>query len=103
MHRRTNEANLGQRCYAWWRPKGYSVYIAGRQARLGDLIEVWHDEPGDRDLFEVCKDLRGKRPVVGMWMWRHRKHLRWKLMPYLHVSRRFDRCEECHRRMNKAT
>lgn len=100
VFRRTNTENLGERCYPWYKPSGYSVFIAGSRVRLTTLVEVWHDEPGGRDCGEVCKD---RHPRGVRWTIRHRKHLRWKLMPWLRLKRKFDRCEECHRRMWKAT
>lgn len=100
VRRRTNTANLGERVYRWYKPKGYEVFAAGRTLGLATLIEVWHDEPGGADSGTVCKD---RYPCGVRWTIRHRKHLRWRLMPYLHIKRRFERCEECHRRMWKAT
>lgn len=100
VRRRTNAENLGERVYPWYRPVGYDVFVAGRHVRSTTLIEIWHDEPGGGDMRTVCKEIhpRGIR-----WAWKHRAHLRWKLMPWLNVRRRFERCDECHRRMWKAT
>lgn len=62
VHRRTNPENLGERCYPWYRPCGYKVFIASRQAHLFTLIEVWHDEPGGADSGTVCKDRHPRGP-----------------------------------------
>lgn len=100
VHRCTNAENLGERCYPWYRPCGYTVFIAARQAHLFTLVEVWHDEPGGADSGTVCKDRHPRGP---RWAWRHRAHLRWKFMPLVILRCRLERCDECHRRMWKAT
>lgn len=96
----TNEEHLGKRIYPWYRPKAYRVSAAGRSVRLETLFDVWHDEPGGGDSGTVCKDWHHRNLL---WVVRHRKHLRWKLIPWFRLKCRFQRCEECHRRMWKAT
>lgn len=98
--RRTNTENLGERVYAWWKPKGYETWVASRRLRFCTLVDVWHDEPGGRDSGTVCKDWHHRNV---RWAIRHRKHLRWKLIPWFRIKCRFQRCDECHRRMWKAT
>lgn len=56
--RRTNEANRGERCHAWWRPKGYRVTVAGRQLRWRTIATIWHVEPKGHDALTICR----KRP-----------------------------------------
>lgn len=91
VSRRTNRANRGERTYPWWRPRGYTLRLAGRAYGLGSLATIWHVEPGGRDAFEVCK--RTTR-----WKW-HVHH--WRIQIHALQSLRarlFDRCAECGRK-----
>lgn len=91
VSRRTNPENRGERTYRWWRPKGYTLRLAGRAYGLGRLATIWHVEPGGRDAFEVCK--RTTR-----WKW-HVHHWRLQVHALQELrARLFDRCAECGRR-----
>lgn len=62
-------------------------------------LDIWHDEPGGHDAFEVC----GHPPQDGLarlrWVIRHVRHLHYRWWPYLHVRRWIvDRCDGCGRR-----
>lgn len=88
---RTNEANHGEPCYPWWRPKGYRPRIAGRALGLRTAFTIWHVEPHGRDAFEVCKH-------ASRWRWHvHHWHIQWH---YEQRLRRFllERCERCGHR-----
>lgn len=91
VSRRTNPEHLGKRTYRWWRPKGYTLRLAGRAYGLGTLATIWHVEPGERDAFTVCKH-------ASRWKW-HIWH--WKVqIPTLQGlrARLFDRCDLCGRK-----
>lgn len=120
--RRTNPANLGQRVYRWWRPKGYTLRLAGRAYGLRTLATIWHVEPKGHDSGEICKHyIRGERwanyprwkarlnPLIkvldgGEWA----ADLRWKWhVHHWHIqihplqawrARLFDRCALCGRK-----
>ena len=98
VSRRTNADNLGERTYPWWQLQGYTPRLGRWVFEFPTIIEVWHDEPGDADMGEVCNyRIRHERPI--RWLWEHRAHLRWKVIPYIRVRRwLFDRCEDCGRR-----
>ena len=64
-HRRTNDENLGEPVYPWWKLKGYDPRIAGRAYRWRYFLTIWHKEPGGADSGTICKG-RGKR-----WHLRH--------------------------------
>lgn len=102
VRRRTNSENLGERVYPWWKLEGYEPRIGTWAFEWPTLIEVWHDEPGGADAGSVCGYGRSpsdprRRHIV--WLWQHRAHLRWKVIPYLRVRRWLtDRCEDCGRR-----
>lgn len=70
--RRTNDANRGERCHAWWRPKGYRVAIAGRQLRWRTIATIWHVEPNGHDALTICR----KRVPLDKARWWHR-HAPW--------------------------
>lgn len=100
--RRTNAENLGEPVYRWWRPKGWTLYLAGRAYGLGTLATIWHVEPGGRDSGEVCKHYRrnpdGTITYTKGWKWHvHHWHIQ---IPPLQAWRRrlFDRCAECGRK-----
>jgi hypothetical protein len=61
-------------------------------------LDIWHDEPGGHDSFEVCgHPPRGWRRVG--WGLRHVRHLHYRFWPYLRVKRWLrDHCGECGRR-----
>lgn len=75
---------LSRRSFRRWRKNGTRP----------SLLEVWHEEPGERDSGTVCgyKSMR-----------RHPHHWRVRFMPYVELRRRFERCAKCGRRMNHAT
>lgn len=99
VSRRTNAENRGERTYPWWALAGYSPRVGNTVFRFPVVVEVWHDEPGDRDMGTVCKDYSGRSRHRIAWTLKHRKHLRWKLIPYIQVrSWLFTRCEDCKRR-----
>lgn len=95
VSRRTNEANLGERTYPWWQLKGYMPRVGNHVFRFPPLIEGWHHEPGDADSGTVCKD----RPYgTPRWLWRHRKHMSYRLVPYRTLRHMLERCADCKRR-----
>lgn len=102
VRRRTNTENLGERVYPWWTLKGYEPRIGTWCFDWPTLIEVWHDEPNGADSGTVCgygRSPADQRRRHAVWLWQHRAHLRWKLIPYLRVKRWLtDRCEDCGRR-----
>lgn len=62
-------------------------------------LDIWHDEPGGADTFEVC----GRPPQSGFarlaWVARHARHLHYRWWPWLNVHRWIThRCGECGRR-----
>jgi hypothetical protein len=61
-------------------------------------LDIWHDEPGGHDSFEVCGyPPHGLRRVA--WGLRHIQHLHYRFWPYLRIKRWLrDRCGECGRR-----
>lgn len=88
VSRRTNTEDRGKRTYRWWRPRGYTLRLAGRAYGLGRLACIWHVEPGGADAFEVCKR-------SSHWKW-HVHH--WRIQVYLlgHLKRfLLERCIEC--------
>lgn len=92
-HRRTNAANYGQPTWPWWRPRGYRLFLAGREYRAATLAMLWHEEPGGADALTVCRGTR--------WRW-HVRH--WRLTPttWRHLQRRlFTRCDYCRGRSGK--
>lgn len=92
--RRTNAANLGERVYPWWHLKGYTPRIGNHVFRFPIIIEAWHHEPGGADMGTVCnhrdRDIR--------WVWEHRAHLSWRLVPYRRARHMLERCHDCRRR-----
>lgn len=109
-HRRTNLEDLGEPTYPWWRPAGYGPRAAGRAFALYRLATVWHVEPGGRDSGTVCPHSRRWQDEDGKWHyeplrgWRwHVWHWRIQLHPWQAFRQRFERCDECGRRMNRAT
>lgn len=102
VSRRTNDANRGERTYPWWQLQGYTPRLGPWVFEFPTLIEVWHDEPNGADAGTVCGYGRSpadprRRHLV--WLWQHRAHLRWKVIPLIRVRRwLFDRCEDCGRR-----
>lgn len=97
VSRRTNPENLGERTYPWWRPKGYTLRLAGRAYGLGSLATIWHVEPGGRDALTVCSVWKdGKRTT--RWKWHvHHWHLQVHALQSVR-ARLFDRCAECGRK-----
>lgn len=97
VSRRTNPENLGEHTYPWWRPKGYTLRLAGRAYGLGRLATIWHHEPDDRDAFTVCKRTwKDGRPSTS-WKWHvHHWHVQVHLLGGLR-RRLFLRCAECGR------
>lgn len=100
---RTNPENLGERTYPWWRPRGYTLRLAGRAYGLRGLATVWHVEPDGRDSGEVCPHYhRRQRPdgttaiiPTAAWRW-HVRHWRLQLHPLQDWRRRLlTRCEWC--------
>jgi hypothetical protein len=62
-------------------------------------LDVWHNEPGGHDAFEVCGHApqRGLARVV--WTLRHARHLHFRWWRYLNVKRWIvDRCDHCGHR-----
>lgn len=98
--RYTNPSHAGVPIYPWWRPKGYSVHAFGKRWRWATFATIWHVEPRGADSGEVCKHWRDGKPDH-RWRW-HVRHWKVQVHPVLAVSRRFERCGECGRRMNKA-
>lgn len=95
--RRTNAENLGETVYRWWRPKGWTLYLATCAFGLGRLATIWHVEPGGRDSGDVCKHWADGKPKRA-WKW-HVHH--WSIqIPALQEfrARLFDRCAECGRK-----
>lgn len=89
--RRTNQENLGEPVYRWWRPAGWEFALGGRVWSWRTLATVWHVEPGGRDAFEVCKH-------ASRWKW-HVHH--WKIQMHSFARAKswlFDRCDHCGRR-----
>lgn len=60
-------------------------------------LDVWHDEPGGHDAFEVCgMPPHGAARLV--WGFHHRSHLHYRWWPWLNIRRwRVDRCDDCKR------
>lgn len=99
--RRTNQENLGEPVYPWFRPQGYDCILAGRRIGLYQLVTIWHQEPQGRDSGTVCKGMRGSDLNWHnvKWAVRHRRHLH----PQWHTYQRlrswlFTRCEDCGHR-----
>lgn len=89
--RRTNQENLGEPVYPWWRPAGWEGAVRGRAFGLYQAATVWHVEPNGADAFTVCKhDTRWKWHVRH---WRVQIHLAQKFHRFM-----FERCTECGRR-----
>ena len=66
--RRTNDANLGQLTYSWWRLRGLGpLRLAGYAFELGRLATIWHVEPDGRDSGSVCKHTYGSRTPLEEW------------------------------------
>lgn len=62
-------------------------------------LDVWHDEPGGRDAFQVCGWPSQRWPARVAWAVRHARHLRPRWWPYLNVQRWIvDRCDHCGQR-----
>lgn len=61
-------------------------------------LDVWHQEPGGHDAFEVCGHApRGARRFA--WTLRHARHLHLRWWRYLNVKRWIvDRCDHCGKR-----
>jgi hypothetical protein len=120
--RRTNAANLGEPVYRWWRPKGWTLRLAGRNYGMRHLVTVWHVEPGGRDSGTVCRHhIRGDtwramprwrarldpfiKPLDDgrwaadrSWKW-HVWHWHLQIHPLQDLrARLFDRCALCGRR-----
>ena len=84
--RRTNDANLGEPTYRWWRLRGWGpLRIAGRAFGLDELVCVWHVEPGGRDSGEVCRHTYGSHESSPPWPapWKVRWLPWYKLHPAL--------------------
>lgn len=88
--RRTNDENLGQPIYPWWRAKGYEVFAFGAQWRWTSFLTIWHSEPGGRDSGDVCphrikwEDHTGKVHYRRSTAWRwhvHHWHIQWHQGP----------------------
>lgn len=61
-------------------------------------LDVWHDEPGGRDAFEVCGHAPHGAARI-MWTLRHRRHLHYRWWPWLNVHRWIThRCDGCGKR-----
>lgn len=101
--RRTNEENLGEPVYPWWRPTGWSPLVAGRSFAWTLLLTVWHVEPNGHDSGEVCKHYHRWQDETGAWhskplrAWRwHVHHWRIQVPPLQQICRRlFQRCAQC--------
>lgn len=88
--RRSNEENLGEPVYPWWRPKGWEVSVAGTRIGLYRLATIWHNEPRGADALSICKH-------GGGWRW-HVHHWSVQVHPWQAIRRWvFDRCRVCHR------
>lgn len=88
--RRTNEENLGEPVFPWWRPTGWTLGVGGRAFGLGSMATIWHVEPDGRDAFTVCAR-------TGRWRWHvHHWHVQVGFVQRVH-RRLFERCIECGR------
>lgn len=104
--RRTNQENLGEPVYRWWRPKGWTFALAGRVWSWRTLATVWHVEPGGRDSGEVCKHYIRWQDDDGQWHSKMKRAWKWHVHHWhLQVhplqglrARLFDRCELCGRK-----
>lgn len=106
VRRRTNDENLGERIYPWWRPAGYDTHLAGRVYGLASLATVCHHEPDDRDSGDVCGRYPYRLGERTRWAWDHRSHLwmqwtfpgtglwRWWSTRCDHCGQRFGRKED---------
>lgn len=96
--RRTNDENLGEWVYPWWRPIGYNIIAWGRRVRLVQVATIWHREPGGHDSGEICKHWRmvnGEHVVDQSWRW-HVHHWHIQFITYQYVRRwLLTRCEYC--------
>ena len=109
-HRRTNEENLGEPVYPWWKPKGWTPRLAGRAFGWYQILTVWHVEPKGRDSGEVCKHYRRWQDEAGKWHSRPLKAWKWhvhhwqiQVLPAQKWQRRlFQRCAWCNGRSTKA-
>ncbi|WP_280836153.1 hypothetical protein [Micromonospora sp. A200] len=71
------------------------MLIEARPLRL----DVWHDEPGGHDAFEVCGHPPTSITARLAWTFRHGRHLHYRWWPYLNVRRWIvDRCDGCGKR-----
>lgn len=104
--RRTNDENLGEPVFPWWRPDGWTFALGGRCYQLRRFATIWHVEPGGRDSGEVCKHWNRWKDEDGKWhgeprsAWRWHVH-HWKIqLPWAQDirARLFDRCAECGRK-----
>lgn len=61
-------------------------------------LDVWHDEPGGHDAFEVCGHApHGAKRLA--WTLRHARHLHVRWWRYLNVKKWIvDRCDGCGKR-----
>lgn len=98
--RRTNEENLGEPVYPWWRPAGYETRLFSYEIGLYRLATVWHREPRSADSGDVCphhKRVGDEYVPARAWRW-HVHHWRIQVHPYQALRRwLFDRCATCHR------
>lgn len=97
----TGDPLVGQPIERWWRPRAWSVSIAGHSLAWWRVVEVWHSEPGDRDAGTVCGYPPGSEVSAASvaWVWRHRAHVRVTVLPYRRVKRWVtDRCADCGKR-----
>lgn len=78
--RRTNPEDLGKPVYRWWRPKGWTLYFAGRAYGLYTVATIWHREPRGHDSGDICKHHRPADTPT----WKVR------LNPFLHLHRARD-------------
>lgn len=92
--RATGPTNHGTRVYPWWNLQGYRPRIRNTVFRFPPLIEAWHHEPGGADTGTVCKGRHGNP----RWVWAHRAHLSWRLVPYRTARHMLERCHDCRRR-----
>ena len=101
---RTNPENLGEPVFPWWRPKGWTSFrVAGRALRLWPVGTIWHNEPGGKDAFTVCRrrinnDAGEFVRYSNGWRW-HVHH--WSLQWFFEQRLRrffFERCRKCGRR-----